>query len=119
MRDPFSRLDVYHPGQRGKTTLKQIMNVFMPTLYADSVVRDGMQAGLAYLRLSDAALAGTESGNNALYQGAYAADSTREMFPHQTKDTITLTELQKYCSLDTLALYQLIHILQDMLTASS
>jgi hypothetical protein len=80
---PFRAFDIYHPDQNGSASIKSVLPVLTGKGYSDLAIGDGGTASAAYLA--------------AMYGGVSAQKKQK-----------TLKDLEEYCGLDTLGMWDII-----------
>ena len=95
--DPFSAFAFYHYSQQGKVSLKTVLPLLTESDYSDEDVQDGYTANVAYRHLAERAAA---SGGLAESEAARARE--------------VLEQLVSYCTMDTLAMVQIIARLREL-----
>ncbi len=88
---PFSGFAFYHHMQRGKVSLKTVLPLLTESDYSDEDVQDGYTANVAYRHLTERATA----------DGGLADDE-------RARADEVLEQLVSYCTMDTLAMVQII-----------
>ncbi len=89
---PFQRFDYYHPGQRGRMSLKMILPALTGYDYSDLEFADGLDASVAY------------------YLSSHAAREGAGVYP-TAKVAGIRDGLEKYCAMDTMALIRILQVL--------
>ena len=84
---PFRAFDLYHPAQRGRTSLKRVLPAFTDFSYDELEIRDGETASREFLRISQ--------------PDADPVERAR-----------LLRQIEAYCSLDTLGMVALVERLR-------
>ncbi|TGL08714.1 DUF2779 domain-containing protein, partial [Leptospira levettii] len=88
---PFKKLWIYHPGQNGKASLKEILPCFSDESHFGLTIREGQDANYQYLRL--------------IKKQVTAEEKKR-----------VLEDLIAYCKLDSYGLFLIYRILQERLS---
>ncbi|WP_167882173.1 DUF2779 domain-containing protein [Leptospira levettii] len=88
---PFKKLWIYHPGQNGKASLKEILPCFSDESHFGLTIREGQDANYQYLRL-------------------IKKQVTAEEKKHVLEDLIA------YCKLDSYGLFLIYRMLQERLS---
>ncbi|TGL07212.1 DUF2779 domain-containing protein [Leptospira bouyouniensis] len=88
---PFKKLWIYHPGQNGKASLKEILPCFSNESHIGLTIREGQDANYQYLRL--------------IKKQVTAEEKKR-----------VLEDLIAYCKLDSYGLYLIYRMLQEKLS---
>ncbi|TGN04630.1 DUF2779 domain-containing protein [Leptospira bandrabouensis] len=88
---PFKKLWIYHPGQNGKASLKEILPCFSTESHGGLSIREGQDANYQYLRL--------------IKKQVTAEEKKR-----------VLEDLKAYCKLDSYGLFLIYRMLQERLS---
>ncbi len=102
--DPFVQFAVYHPDQRGKTSLKRVLPALTGRGYAHLEVNDGMEANLSYLHQVDRVRSGRGSLDSRLASAAVDADGQARPFE-------PIANIVAYCNVDTGAMIDVVDAL--------
>jgi len=89
LMDPFRAFDIYHPEQRGSCSIKAVLPAFTDLSYRDMEIADGNAASREYMRA---------------VHGDADEDRRRR----------TLAALRRYCGLDTLAMVELLKVVERL-----
>lgn len=106
---PFAEFMVYHPDQKGKVSLKQVLPIFTESGYDEVTVQDGMHANLTCMRRADQVVAGGE-GIAAI--GAGAAEAVSRLVGEEALPS--LEDVARYCAMDTRAMVELVDTLYTL-----
>jgi len=93
MSRPFLRFDYYHPGQRGRMSLKMILPALTEYDYSNLEFSDGLDASVAYYLSSHAGRFGS---------GVFSTEKVERV----------RESLEEYCAMDTMALVRILHVLE-------
>ncbi len=95
LADIFRRFQVYHPDQKGRYSLKNVLPAWTDLAYDDLEIADGQAAARAFLQ--------------AVFPEAAGLDPASVNEAGKAK---VLADLRAYCGLDTLAMVKLMEVLR-------